>query len=175
MAVIDVILEWIRTVIKEERVLKHHMRTKDYLLMLSPNASLEAQVAALTHDIERSLPGAIPQSEDKESHDEKYLRKHGAHSAKHVIKFLKQKNISLNYDRIKYLITNHEIGGDEECGYLRDADSLSFFEVIVPLFLEIYSREYSKHKFQYMFNRIGSEKAKQIAKPMYEKALSLCD
>ena len=37
------------------------------------------------------------------------------------------------------------------------------------------TKEDIKRKFEYTFNKISSEKAKEIAKPLYEKALNLIE
>ena len=174
--IIKKVEDWIKEVITPEHILNHHLRTRDFLLLLKPDASIEAQIAALTHDIERKLPGRVPAIENKESYNEKYLLKHGKKSAEHVINFLKKNKINLDLDKIEELITFHECGGSEECDLIKDADSLSFLELLPGYFIKKFKdKDYAEHKFKYMFERLSSKKAKEIAKPLYEKALKLLE
>jgi len=77
------------------------------------------------------------------------------------------------------LISKHEEGGNDDQNLLKDADSISFFENNVPLFLTKHvsevGKEKVKEKFDWMFNRITSEKAKQIARQWYEEAIKKLD
>ena len=168
--VIEKVEAWVNEHIKKPSTLKHHYKARDYLLEIRPDACVEAQVAALTHDVERSLNGAVLVNPDN-IHGKDYLIAHGKNSAKAVLNFLEDSNLDL--ERLEYLIINHEIGGDEECDALRDADSVSFLEVTAPFFPDKFSKEVCKVKFDYMFNRIGDDKAREIARPFYEEALSL--
>ena len=77
--------------------------------------------------------------------------------------------------RVKHLISKHEVGGDADQNLLKDVDSVSFFENNVPHFVtkkvKELNREKVKAKFDWMFNRITAEQAKQIARPWYEVAV----
>jgi hypothetical protein len=171
--IIDIVEKHIREVIKKEVILQHHLRTRDYLLVLDPNASIEAQVAALTHDIERSLPNSVPCPTDKNDYNKEYLLAHGKRSTEYVIEFLKSKKIELDYNKLEKLITNHEFGGNAEANDLKDADTLSFLEVLPHFFLDKYGPEFAEHKFKYMLGRVTTDKAKGLSKPLYEKAMEI--
>jgi len=68
-------------------------------------------------------------------------------------------------DRVKYLVSNHERGGDEDADAVRDADSLAFFEANIPQFVGIYGMEKLEAKIRFMYDRM-SEKAKELVKQM---------
>ena len=51
-------------------------------------------------------------------------------------------------DRVKMLVSKHEEGGNADQNLLKDADSISFFENNVPIFLNL-------------AKKIGREKVKQ--------------
>lgn len=174
--IIKKVESWIDSCIGNPVILKHHYRTRDHLLEILPDASIESQIAALTHDIERSLedPILVP-SDDSDDFYGGYLIRHGENSAKAVLDFVDSHNFKLDFERLKYLLINHEIGGDEECDTLRDADSVSFLEVMPEFFLEKYSKKFSKDKFEYMFNRVEGDKAKELARPFYEKVMEEFD
>jgi hypothetical protein len=76
---------------------------------------------------------------------------------------------------LKERVKLQEEGNDDQ-KLLKDADSVSFFETNVSLFLgekiKVDGKEKVNQKFNWMFNRITSDKAKQIAQPMYEKAIN---
>jgi len=78
-------------------------------------------------------------------------------------------------DKVKMLVLKHEEGGNDEQNLLKDADSISFFENNVPIFLTEQvakkGKDKVKEKFNWMFNRITSEKAKQIARFWHENAI----
>ena len=77
--------------------------------------------------------------------------------------------------KVRHLISRHEVGGDKEQDLIRDADSISFLENLVDSFIKEkvpdFGFEDVKKKFQWMFDRIGSDKAKQLAEPFYKDAI----
>jgi len=78
--------------------------------------------------------------------------------------------------RVRTLVSRHEEGGTDEQNLLRDANSVSFFENNCDYFLQVLvPREGPaavRAKFAWMFERIGSEPARRIARPWYEAALA---
>lgn len=67
------------------------------------------------------------------------------------------------------------MGGTEDENILKDADSISYFENQVPFFLNVMVKKVGKNrvkeKFQWMFDRITLDKAKELARPMFEDAM----
>lgn len=104
-----------------------------------------------------------------------FFRPHEEKGAEIITEFLKKEGANQTLiKKVKLLISRHEEGGNEEQDFLKDADSLSFFENNIPSFLKKareQGKENIKKKFDWMFNRISSKNAKQIAKPWYEKAV----
>ena len=72
------------------------------------------------------------------------------------------------------LVSKHEIGGNDDQNLLKDADSISFFENNVEYFVgrtvSETGKEKVKDKFDWMYNRMTSEKAKQFARQLYAEA-----
>jgi hypothetical protein len=62
---------------------------------------------------------------------------------------------------------------------LKDADSLSFFETNAEEYVKWIelgiTKEQIREKFDSMFNRISSSKARELARPMYEEACELLE
>lgn len=159
----------------------HLIRTVYWVKRLNPDASEALVLAALTHDIERAFEeGRKPPSPEfggAKWDDPVYNKWHSERSAKFVEEFLGRERASPQLiQEVVGLIKQHEFGGSEETNLLRDADSLSFLEVNAPIFIswvpEKLSKEEVKEKLDYMFNRIGGEGARKLAKRLYDKATS---
>lgn len=96
---------------------------------------------------------------------------------KFIADFLKNQGVDDEFiERVKMLVSRHEEGGNEDQNLLKDADSISWLETYVPIFLgkilQTRGKEKVGQKFDWMFNRIIFQKARQIAQPMYEKAVN---
>jgi HD superfamily phosphohydrolase YqeK len=176
--IVEVVRDWVK---KNYTGDKHLIRAEYWLKKLKPDADEALVIAVITHDIERAFSeGRRPPSPDvggAKWDDQEYNLWHGKRSAEFIERFLLDNGVS---DRdlinlIKELITYHEIGGDEQKDFIKDVDSISFLENNIDLFLsrifQDASKEEIKEKFDYMYNRITSKKAKDLARPYYFKAL----
>lgn len=164
----------------DDHGIKHFERTVFWLRQLRPDADEAFGIAAYSHDIERAFRNqevwSMQKRSDKGFRDEDFLRIHQERGAEIIGEFLQKRGAGEDMiARVKRLISKHEVGGDDEQNMLKDADSLSFFENNIPHFLtkkvaEL-NKEKVKAKFDWMFNRITSEKAREIARPWYEAAV----
>ena len=114
----------------------HSKNTLAWLLKLQPDANEALQIAALGHDIERAMERRKVRRADFDDYDE-FKAAHASNSA------LVLREIMLEYglpaaitDDVCRLVGQHEVGGDERCNLLKDADSISYFEVNLPLYFE---------------------------------------
>jgi len=156
----------------------HAKRTMHWIKILKPNADESYLIAAIGHDIERAFGAEkrMARIKDLEFNDPEYIKPHEKRGAEIVAEFLKKegadkKTIKKVYD----MILKHEEGGTRDQNLLKDADSLSFFnDNHINSFMERIS-DLGKRKVQakidWMYQRITSKKAQQIAKPYYEKAI----
>lgn len=156
--------------------LSHARGTLKWVLKIKTNADEALQIASLAHDIERGgkekriITKKIDNNENFSDYDIK-KKKHATKSAKIIAELLEIFDVKKEIiKRVKYLVKNHEIGGDEDANILRDADSLSYFEDNFDAYFKYYGKEKTKHKIDYMYNRI-SEKRKKLCKKLYNKAL----
>lgn len=158
---------------------KHLERSGYWVKKLDPKVDEAVLIAALTHDMDRAFtkPDDIkfPKGISKRKYNELY-KKHGLGAARIVGEFLDEKGANKKLiSKVKKLIEKHEFGGTYEENLVKDADSLSFLENNISVFIgfipEKITKEDVKRKFNYMFNRISSPKAKQMAKPFYKKAM----
>jgi hypothetical protein len=161
---------------------KHLVRTRDWVLELEPDADEALRLAALTHDMERHFPGG-PVSDLSLEPDEDVTsrRLHSERSARIVGQWLAHEGAgdALIAD-VKRLILAHETGGTADEDLIQAADSLSFLETNAALVAGWYtsgrcSRERAKAQHHWMFERIGLERARELARPLYEEATAAVD
>jgi hypothetical protein len=103
-----------------------------------------------------------------------FRREHERRGAQIIYDFLIKEGADQAFaSRVKSIVAVHEEGGDDDQNTMKDADSVSFFENLNDLFPpdEIRALGYEKAhlKFDWMFERICSDKAKKLARPNYEK------
>ncbi len=160
--------------------IKHFERTVYWLKELRPNADEALCIAAFAHDTERAFRDKTANERFRASNkgftDEDHLMHHQNKGAKIIADFLKEQNAPQELiDRVQMLISKHEVGGNDDQNLLKDADSVSYFGNQIEHFLTSKVAEVGKdkvrEKFQWMFDRITSVRAKELAKPMYENAI----
>lgn len=163
---------------------KHLLRTAFWVKKLRPSADEALLVAAVSHDIERGFRNHDQYSPIKNDakgfKSEAHLAHHQGEGARIIGEYLEKIGASREFvDRVKMLVEKHEVGGNDDQNLLKDADSISFFENNVDHFLKSKVLETGKDKvkvkFDWMFERITSDKAKQIAKDWYDKAIRELD
>jgi hypothetical protein len=171
--------EWVRT--NYQQGSQHLLQTEVWLQYLKPDASEELLLAALTHDMERAFPGPdSPSLDPKQGVDNPiYNNAHSERSAHIVSAYLREQGASQeSIAQVARLIRAHEYGGDNDENLVQAADSLSFLEVNVDVFLgwmdagdEKWDAGAVRAKFTWMYERIQIPQARELAKPMYEAAI----
>ncbi len=170
--------EWVRT--NYPQGAQHLLQTEAWLQRLEPCASEALLLAALTHDMERAFPGAdSPSLDPREGVDNpNYNIAHSERSAHIVSAYLHGQGASQeSIEQVARLIRAHEYGGDNDENLVQAADSLSFLEVNVDVFLgwmdagdEKWNAGAVRAKFRWMYERIQVPQARDLARPMYEEA-----
>ena len=160
--------------------IKHFLRTVYWMKILKPDIDEALLVSAIAHDIERGFRDHQNYNHikktDKGFRSDKHLTHHQNEGARIIGEYLQQIGADKKFiRRVKMLISKHEVGGNEDQNLLKDADSISFFENRADHFVSKQvietSKDKVKDKFDWMFNRISSEKARQISQPWYEEAI----
>ncbi|EKD23580.1 MAG: hypothetical protein ACD_81C00217G0009 [uncultured bacterium] len=152
----------------------HAQRTAYWITQLKPDADEALQIAGFAHDIERAFYGDWK----KGSSDADALRKHQDMSAAEITKFLRAEHASEELiDRVSYLVAHHEEGGDVDQTVLCDADCLAYFEEKAVRNAKE-KKQQGKNaemikKIDYVFSRIASSKAREIARPFYDEAMHI--
>ncbi|OGH93936.1 MAG: hypothetical protein A2538_03665 [Candidatus Magasanikbacteria bacterium RIFOXYD2_FULL_41_14] len=155
--------------------MRHGELVLSWVLKLKPDADDALQIAALAHDIERGYYG-----KDKLKYDpavyavyDDYKNEHAHRGAQAIKVILKKYDFERSFiEKVKYLVENHECGGNEEVNILRDADSISYFFDRFDSYLEEKGLERAKIKVEYMFDRISDgnkEKVGEIYKQVLKK------
>lgn len=159
---------------------KHLERTIYWLKKIEPNVDEPMLIAAYAHDIARASrkKGPIDFFKDKELDDKKYIEEHQKNGAKIIKKFLSKEGYDKeSIDRVYKMVRFHEVGGEPEADLIKDADSLSYLEVNavkqIYKFIKPLGKDKIKRKIDWMYDRITSGKAKELAKPYYKKAIKV--
>ena len=161
----------------------HHLeRTRDWLLVLEPDASEALVLAALTHDMERHFPGGAEfDPRTMAPHDEDYRKAHSERSARIVGEWLRGEGADEELvGHVQDLILLHEVGGNPEADLVQAADSISFLETNGGLVRGWVDRgrcgpERARAQHERMYDRIRVERARELARPFYERALAMVD
>ncbi len=158
----------------------HVLRTVHWVKRLKPDADEALLVAAVAHDIERALRkhesyDKITKS-DKGFRSDEHLTHHQGEGARIIGEYLEQIGADPGtVERVRMLVSRHEIGGNDDQNVLKDADSISFFENIADYFVSKKVGETGwekvKDKFDWMYDRITSDKAKEFARQGYEESV----
>ncbi len=140
----------------------HSKNTLTWLLKLNPDADEALQIAALGHDIERAIDQRKMRREDFENYDD-FKAAHAHNSAE----ILKQVMLDCGVDKtlmeqVYELVRRHEVGGDGRSDLLKDADSISYFQVNLPHYYNRHGWDETKRRCLWGYKRL-SEKGKALA------------
>ena len=114
----------------------HAENVLEWLLKLKPDADEALQIAALAHDIDRADGKRKIQRADFNDYDQ-FKAAHAHNSAKILKEILHECQVEQSIvDEACRLVERHEIGGDVHADLLKDADSISYFEVNMPLYFQ---------------------------------------
>jgi hypothetical protein len=171
-------LEWIAP----HPQLEHLLRTRDWAVELHPDPPEFLVLAALTHDVERQFPGGPVNDPATQAPDDfDYRWQHSIRSAQFVHEWLYRHGATDPLVvEVETLILLHEFGGDDLANLLQAADSLSGLETntgAVAAWVRdgVCSPERARDQHRWMYDRIQIPYAKELATPLYERALASVD
>ncbi|MDD4289752.1 MAG: DUF4202 family protein [Patescibacteria group bacterium] len=149
--------------------LKHSKLVLKWVLILCPNACEELQISAIGHDIERAITGITEKNIKNYSKIKQFKKQHASRSAKLLSEILKKYNYSnKQINQVKYLVKNHDTGGDSDVEILMSADSLAYFEYNIPFYLKNYGEERTIEKCRFMYERLPESAKKLVKKIKYK-------
>jgi len=133
----------------------HSRNTLEWLLKLRPDADETLQIAALGHDIERAFEKHKVKRADFSDYDA-FKAAHARNSAGIIVEIMRKCGVPEHMiEDVYHLVCFHETGGDKRSDIIRDADSLSFFEVNVPLYFQRNSWEEAKRRCIWSYKRLS--------------------
>jgi len=158
--------ERIREVISGSRVpedSRHADNTLKWLVYLAPAAGTALQIAALAHDIDRAIEDKKIRRVDYDDYDA-FKAAHARNGADILRPILTACGVEPGIvDEACRLVEVHEVGGDQSSDLLKDADSISFFEVNLPFYFQREGWDKSKQRSSWGYRRL-STRAKEIVK-----------
>jgi len=156
----------IRKIISKSKVPEdplHAENTVALLLKLKPDTPLWLRIAALGHDIERALPDSIKTQRLNFSSYDDFKRAHAENSARILKGLLIKCGVDSHLvERVHELVRLHEFGGTRDADLLKDADSLSFFCVNLPLFMLREQEETVKKRVAWGISRLGPDALRML-------------
>jgi len=114
----------------------HSINTLEWVLRLMPGADEALQIAALGHDIERADGERRVQAAGYNTYKQ-YKEAHARNSAQILSELMEEAGIHERLtDDVARLVAHHEFGGNEREEVLKNADTISFFQVCLPLYYD---------------------------------------
>lgn len=133
----------------------HARNTLKWLLKLKPDADEALQISALGHDIERALEKHKVRRANFQDYDE-FKAAHARNSAEILRDVMQECGVQERIIEDVYrLVCRHETGGDTRADLVKYADSISFFEVNLPLYFERNSCEETKRRCIWSYKRLS--------------------
>ena len=132
----------------------HHAdNTLAWLLRLEPAADEALQIAALAHDIDRATPERV-RRKDYPDYDA-FKAAHARRGARLLRGILEACDVERSIvEEACRLVEFHEVGGDPGSDLLKDADSISYFDVNLPLFFQREGWDETKRRSDWGYRRL---------------------
>ncbi len=147
---------------------RHADNTLEWLLHLAPNASDSLQLAALAHDIDRAIDESKVKREQFD--DFNVFKEAHAHNSAIILRPILTA-CSLEKDVVDEacrLVELHEVGGDLKSDLIKDADSISYFDVNLPLYYKREGLDETKRRSLWGYHRLSPRAKKIVNRIVYE-------
>ncbi len=168
---VDCAKQKIRAVIAGSQVPEdpgHADNTLEWLLRLEPDAGEALQLAALAHDIDRAIEEIKVRRADFGDYDV-FKAAHARHGAELLRPILTACGVERNItEEACRLVEFHEVGGDPGSDLLKDADSISYFDVNLPLYFQREGWDETKRRSHWGYRRL-TPRAQEIVKHIHHE------
>lgn len=136
---------------------RHAENTLHWVLKLDPQADQALQIAALAHDIDRAVAERKVRRADFADYDA-FKDAHARNGAAILREIVESCGVELSVgEEACRLVTLHETGGDARSDLLKNADSISYFEVNMPLYFQREGWEETKRRCIWGYRRLSGE------------------
>ncbi len=162
---VDCAKQKIRAVIAGSRVSedpRHADNTLEWLLRLEPDAGDALQLAALAHDIDRAIEEIKVKRADFDDYDA-FKAAHARNGAEILRPILNACGVAGDIvDEACRLVEVHEVGSDAGSDLLKDADSISYFDVNLPLYYQREGWTETKRRSLWGYRRLSARARKIV-------------
>lgn len=146
----------------------HSKNTLEWLLKLMPDAGESLKIAALGHDIERAIEKWKVRRQDYKDYDA-FKDAHALNSANVLTEIMQACDIDKKMiDEVFSLVRHHETGGTDQVDILKDADSISYFEVNLPLYYIRNNLKETKRRCMWGYKRLSDQGKKTVVELNYQ-------
>ncbi len=135
---------------------RHADNTLEWLLRLRPDAGEALQLASLAHDIDRALAESKVARADFDDYDD-FKTAHARNSATILRSILTACDVTPDIvDEACRLVEAHEVGGDTDSDLLKEADSISYFDVNLPFYYQREGWDETMRRAFWGYQRLGA-------------------
>ncbi|MCZ6641846.1 MAG: DUF4202 family protein [Gammaproteobacteria bacterium] len=133
---------------------RHADNTLEWLLRLEADAGEALQLAALGHDIDRAIEKIKVRRADFDDYDV-FKAAHARHGAELLRPILTACGVERNIiEDACRLVEFHEVGGDPGSDLVKDADSISYFDVNLALYFQREGWDETKRRSHWGYRRL---------------------
>jgi len=145
----------------------HAKNTLEWMIKLEPQADEALKIAALGHDIERSISKRKIKRENYKNYEE-FKKAHALNSAEVLNKLMETFKVKKELrEEIFYLVNHHETGGNKRANLLKNADSLSFFQVNLPYYFIRNNLDETKRRCVWGYHRLSANLREIVSRFSY--------
>ena len=145
----------------------HAKNTLEWMIKLEPQADEALKIAALGHDIERAISKRKIKRENYTNYEE-FKKAHALNSAEILSKLMETFKLKKELrEEIFYLVNHHETGGNKRANLLKNADSLSFFQVNLPYYFIRNNLDETKKRCVWGYHRLPANLRKIVSRFSY--------
>ena len=146
----------------------HSINTLEWLLKLMPDAGESLKTAALGHDIERAIEKRKVRRQDYKDYDA-FKDAHALNSANVLTEIMQACDIDKKMiNEVFFLVRHHETGGTDQVDILKDADSISYFDVNLPLYFIRNNLKETSRRCLWGYKRLSDQGKKIVAELNYQ-------
>lgn len=146
----------------------HAKNTLEWVIKLEPQADEALKIAALGHDIERAIDKRKIKRKNYTNYEE-FKKAHALNSAEVLSKLMGIFKVKKELrEEIFYLVNHHETGGNKRANLLKNADSLSFFQVNLPYYFIRNDLDETKKRCKWGYRRLPANLRKIVSRFFYD-------